>query len=154
MVGIIVLIFLGILLFLIEFLIIPGTTIAGIGGLILMASGVYLSFENYDNTVGFIVLLSTLVVSVIILVISLRSKTWKKAMLSTKIDGKVNIGPEKGSVSKGDKGIALTRLGPIGKVRINDITMEGKSSEGYVDPNTEIEVVKIIGAQAIVKPLK
>lgn len=154
MIGIIVLIFLGILLFLIEFLIIPGTTVAGIGGLILMASGVYLSFENYDSTIGFIVLVSTLVVSVLILVLALRSKTWKRAMLDTKIDSKVNIGPEKDSISAGDKGIAITRLGPIGKVKINDITMEGKSQDGYVDPNTKIEVIKIIGAQAIVKPLK
>ncbi|MCK4920356.1 MAG: NfeD family protein [Bacteroidales bacterium] len=154
MIGIIVLIFLGILLFLIEFLIIPGTTVAGIGGLILMASGVYLSFENYDSTTGFIVLVCTLFVSVLILVLALRSKTWKKAMLDTKIDSKVNLGPEKDSISVGDKGIAITRLGPIGKVRINDITMEGKSQEGYVDPNAEIVVLKIIGSQAIVKPLK
>lgn len=119
-----------------------------------MASGVYLSFENYGSNIGLIVLLSTLLISVLILVLSLRSKTWKKAMLDTKIDGKVNEGPEEGKIMPGDKGIAITRLGPIGKVKINDIIMEGKSQEGYVDPNTKIEVIKINGAQALVKPLK
>ncbi|MCF8378055.1 MAG: NfeD family protein [Bacteroidales bacterium] len=154
MIGIIVLILLGILLFLLEFLIIPGTTIAGIGGLILMASGIYLSFENYDSTVGLIVLGASLLVSILILVLALRSRTWKKVMLDTKIDSKVNMGPEAGSISPGDNGIAITRLGPIGKVKINGIIMEGKSLEGYVDANTKIEVIKIIGAQALVKPLK
>lgn len=154
MAGIIILILLGILLFLIEFLIIPGTTVAGIGGLILMGSGVYLSFENYGTKVGFIVLLFTLVGSVLILIFALRSKTWKGAMLNSKIDGKVNVGPEEGKIKPGDSGIALTRLAPIGKIKVNDISMEGKSSEGYINPNTEIEIIKITGAQAIVKPKK
>ena len=154
MIGVITLILLGILLFLIEFLIVPGTTVAGIGGLILMGSGVYLSFDNFGTQTGFIVLVATLIASILILVLSLRSKTWKKAMLDTKIDGKANMGPKDGDVSIGDKGVTITRLGPIGKVKINDITMEGKSTEGYLDPNTEIEVIKIIGSQAIVKPLK
>lgn len=154
MIGIITLILLGILLFLIEFLIVPGTTVAGIGGLILMGSGVYLSFDNFGTQTGFIVLVATLIASVLILVLSLRSKTWKKAMLNTKIVGKANMGPQEGVISAGDKGITLSRLGPIGKVKINDVTMEGKSTAGYLDPNTKIEVIKIIGSQAIVKPLK
>lgn len=154
MAGVIILIILGILLFLIEFLIIPGTTIAGIGGLILMGSGVYLAFENFGTQAGFIVLISTLFASVIILVIALRSRTWKGAMLSSKIDGRVNVGPEEGKIKPGDTGIAITRLNPIGKIKVNDIVIEGKSLEGYVNPNTEVTVVKLIGAQAIVKPKK
>ncbi len=154
MTAIIILILLGILLFLIEFFIIPGATVAGIGGLILMGSGVYIAFDDYGNQVGLLVLVFSLIASILILVFTLRSKTWKGAMLNTSIDGKVNEGPLEGSINKGDNGIALTRLAPIGKIRINDITMEGKSSEGYIDAQTKITVVKITGAQAIVKPIK
>src|SRR6056297_1380360 len=107
MIGVFILILLGILLFLIEFLVIPGATIAGIGGLLLMASGVYLAFENFNSQVGFIVLIATLVSSVVILVIALRSRTWKGVMLSDKIDGKVNIGPGLNVVNPGDKGISI-----------------------------------------------
>lgn len=154
MTAIIILILLGILLFLIEFLIIPGATVAGVGGLILMGSGVYLAFDNFGNQVGLFVLVFSLVASILILVFALRAKTWKGAMLNAKIEGKVNEGPAEGSIKAGDNGIALTRLAPIGKIRINDITIEGKSSEGYIDPNTKITVIKITGAQAIVKPIK
>lgn len=154
MTAVIILILLGILLFLIEFLIIPGTTVAGIGGLILMGSGVYLSFENWGTKAGFLVLLGTLIMSVLILVFALRSKTWKGAMLHTSIDGKVNEGPAEGQINPGDAGVTLTRLAPIGKIKVNDISLEGKSSEGYINPHTEIIVVKITGAQAIVKPKK
>lgn len=154
MVGVIILILLGILLFLIEFLIIPGTTIAGIGGLILMGSGVYLAFENYDSQVGFIVLIVTLMSSVIILIIALRSRTWKGVMLNDKISGRVNLGPGEGIIKPGDRGITVTRLNPMGKIKVNDVVIEAKSIVGYLNPKTEIEVIKISGFQAIVKPVK
>jgi membrane-bound ClpP family serine protease len=153
MTSIIILILLGILLFLIEFLIVPGITIAGIGALILMASGVYLAFENYGTQVGFFVLLATLFISVVILIFALRAGTWKRVMLSTNIDSKVNEAPPEDAVKPGDKGVTLTRLAPVGKIKVNDIVMEGKSVAGYVDPGVQIEIEKISGSQAIVKPL-
>lgn len=153
MVGIIVLIVLGLILFLIEFLIIPGATVAGIGGLILLGSGVYLAFENFGNQTGFLVLAGTLIASVLTLVLALRSRTWKGAMLNTTIDGKMNEGPGENLINPGDRGITLSRLNPVGKVKVNDITLEGKSIGGYLNPKTEIEVIKVTGSQAIVKPL-
>ena len=153
MAGVIILIVLGIVLFLIEFLIIPGTTIAGIGGLILLAAGIYLAFENYGYQVGLIILGVTLISSIIILIIALRSRTWKGVMLNTNINGIVNEGPAADLVKPGDKGITVTRLAPIGKIKVNDLIMEGKSIAGYLNPKTEIEIIKITGSQAIVKPV-
>jgi membrane-bound ClpP family serine protease len=118
-----------------------------------MSGGVYLAFENFNSQVGFIVLVSTLLASVIILVIALRSRTWKNVMLHDKIDGKVNLGPGEGKINPGDRGITVTRLNPIGRIRVNDIVMEGKSLQGYLNPKTEIEVIKVTGSQAIVKPI-
>jgi len=54
---IIILIVLGIFLFVIEFLLVPGVTIAGIGGLILTMFGVYKAFDNYGSNVGVWVLI-------------------------------------------------------------------------------------------------
>ena len=154
MTGVILLILLGILLFLIEFLIIPGITIAGIGGVILTGAGIYLAYENFGSKTGSYVLIGTLIASVIILAFSLRAKTWKRVMLNTNIDGRVNESPAEGSIKPGDKGITVTRLAPIGRVKINDIVLEGKSVEGYLTPKTEIEVIKLTGSQVIVKPVK
>ncbi len=154
MTAVIILILLGILLFLIEFLIIPGVTIAGIGGVILLGSGIYLAFENFGSQIGLIVLVVSLFSSVAILIFALRARTWKGVMLNTNIDGKVNLGPEKDSIKPGDKGICLTRLAPVGRVKVNNIVIEGKSIAGFLDAKTEIEVVKIVGFQAIVKPIK
>ncbi len=154
MIGVFLLILLGILLFLIEFLLIPGITVAGIGGLILITAGVYLAFTEHGTEMGLITLGASLVASVLILAVSLRSRTWKRVMLNTNIDSIVNEGPAEGSINPGDKGKSVTRLAPVGKVKVNNITMEAKSIAGFVDPHTEIEVVKISGSQLIVKPLK
>jgi membrane-bound ClpP family serine protease len=154
MVGVIALILLGIFLFLVEFLILPGITVAGIGGIALLGGGIYLAFEKFGNETGFFVLVSSFLVSVAILAFSLRAKTWKRVMLHTNIEGHANEAPPIDSILPGDKGITMTRLGPIGKVKVNGIVVEGKSTGGYISPHTEIEVVRLTGYQAIVKPIK
>jgi membrane-bound ClpP family serine protease len=152
--GIILLILLGVVLFLVEFLIIPGVTIAGISGALVLGVAVFMSYKTYGTTTGTYTLLSVLVVSIITLALALRSKTWKRFMLKTNIDSKVEVGLEDQKIKPGDKGETVTRLAPIGMVRVNDITIEGKSIGGFLDPHTNIEVVKVLGTQIIVKPIK
>ena len=154
MIGVFLLILLGIFLFLIEFLLIPGVTVAGIGGLILVTAGVYIAFTEHGVDIGLITLGVTIVSSVIILAFSLRSRTWKNVMLNTNIDSKASEGPIEGSIKPGDKGETITRLAPVGRVIVNEIVMEAKSISGYVDPHKEIEVIRVSGSQLIVKPLK
>jgi len=154
MAGVFLLIILGIFLFLVEFLLVPGVTIAGIGGVILIGWGIYIAFSDYGVNMGLITVGITLLLSVVVLAITLRSRTWKKIMLDTKIDGTSHEAPAEGSIKAGDKGEAMTRLAPIGKVRVNNIVMEAKSIAGYIDPHTEIEVVKLSVSQLIVKPIK
>jgi membrane-bound ClpP family serine protease len=152
--AIIILIVLGILLFLIEFLLIPGITVAGIGGAIMTASGVYLAFDRFGTKIGVIVLVFTLVSSIVIFIFSLRSKTWKKAMLDTNIDSNVSENSGLELIHEGDKGVTIGRLAPTGMVRIGSNSYEAKSIAGFLDPRTPIEIVKIQASQIIVKPIK
>jgi len=151
--AIILMILLGVFLFIIEGLLIPGITIAGIGGIILMGAAVFFSYKYHDNLTGNIVLLSTLVISVLTLILALRAKTWNRLMLHSNIDSKVETGLEEETVKPGDVGISMTRMNPIGKVMVNDLTVEGKSISGIIDPQTKIKVIKVSGNQVIVKPL-
>ena len=151
--GIILLILLGVLLFLVEFFIIPGVTLAGIGGAILLGLAVFISYRTHGTTVGNYTLLIVLIITVIAMVVALRSKTWRRFMLKTNIDSKVEVGLEDHKIKPGDSGITATRLAPIGMVTVNNITIEGKSIGGFLDPNTKIEVVKVLGTQVIVKPI-
>lgn len=152
--AIIVFIILGILLFVIEFLLIPGITIAGIGGLVLTVLGVYKSFADFGPRTGGIVLLATIVLSIFVIAFSLRARTWKKLMLNTSSRGTVGENNMKDGIQAGDKGKAVTRLAPIGKVMVNDIVREAKSIEGYIDSNTPVEIVAVKGSQITVKLIK
>ncbi|NOY35992.1 MAG: hypothetical protein GXO83_00275 [Chlorobi bacterium] len=150
---IILLIFLGIVLFLIEFLLVPGITVAGIGGGILLIGSIIMAYHYHGATVGNYVLLGTLVLSFITLYFALKSKTWKSIMLKTTVDGKVNvIADEKHNLKPGDTGETVSRLNPIGKVRIDGFFYEAKSLDKYIDQHTMVEVVKVLPSQIIVKP--
>jgi membrane-bound ClpP family serine protease len=152
--AVILLILLGILLFLIEFLLIPGITIAWVGGAVMTISGVYLAFVKFGTQTGVLALVFTLVASLVLFAFSLRAKTWKRAMLNTNIES--NVSDEMGleHIHEGDKGETIGRLAPMGMVRVNGRSYEAKSMAGYVDPRTNIEVIKINGSQIIVKPIK
>lgn len=154
MAGVIILVLLGILLFVIEFLLVPGATIAGIGGLVLTVLGVYKAFNDYGATVGVWVLIGTILLSILVIVFSLRARTWRKLMLKTKIEGKVGSDITEDQIKSGDQGETITRLAPMGKIHVKNMVKEAKSMYGYIDEHSKIEVVSVQGTSIIVKPIK
>jgi len=151
---IIFLIILGLLLFIVEFMLIPGVTIAGIGGAVCLITAIVFSFASFGTTAGLLVLGITVLVMIVLTVLMLKSGTWNKFMLKTAIDGKVDtVGAEEGKVKAGDRGVTVTRLAPGGKVLVNGEYFEGKSIDILVDPHQEIEVVRIEDNKLIVKPI-
>lgn len=147
---IVLLVLTGFLLILLEFLVIPGIAVAGIGGVIFMTGGILYSYKELGAAGGNITLVVTLITFAAAIVIAFRSKTWNKAMLNTEIDGHVDQ-IEVGEVQIGDIGKTVSRLAPMGKVKINGKVFEGKSISGYIDPNIEIEVMKLQNTNVIVK---
>ena len=150
--AIILLIFLGLLLLLIEFAVLPGVTIAGIGGFILLGFSVYMAFSEYGTGIGFLTLTFVLVASPLMIYYLFKSKTGKKMILDSQIDGKVE-GVNSLKIKSGDTGKTIGRLVPSGKVRVNGEVVEAHSVSGFVDHNTEIRVLKILSNKIIVEPL-
>jgi membrane-bound ClpP family serine protease len=148
---IILLIILGILLFVIEFLLVPGITIAGIGGLALTVLGVYKAYEDYGSVTGTWFLIGTLLLSILVIAFSLRARTWKKFMLNTNVTGTVHEDLLNDGIQKGDEGETVTRLASMGKIMINGKVREARSIEGYVDENKPVVVVGIEGTIIKVK---
>jgi len=151
--AIILLIFLGLLLLLIEFAIIPGITIAGIGGFLLLGASVYMAFTEYGNFAGFITLAFVLIASPVLIYHFFKSKSGKKMILSSKIKGNVDtINQEK--VKVGEVGISIGRLAPMGKIKVNGEIVEAQSVGTFIDQNTEIVIKKIHLNKIIVEPFK
>jgi len=149
--AIIIFIVLGILLTVIEVVIVPGSTVAGIGALIMFGLGIYFSYSTYGTQIGNYVLAGTLFFIVVVLIFALKANTWKRFMLETNVDGVANVITT--DIKTGDKGITVARLNPIGKVLVGDEYYEAKTINNIIDPNVEIVIVKIEGNTLIVKPL-
>lgn len=149
---IISLIILGLVLMFAEILIIPGVGFAGILGVISMGGSCYLAFQDYGTTTGLIVLAVILVLLILLLVWALRSKTWEKMSLKDNITSKAVV-PEV-SVAVGDKGVAVTRLAPMGNVRFGNSMLEVTSMNGVINSGEEVEVVMVDDKKIFVNTCK
>ncbi len=150
--AIILLILLGLVLLLIEFAVIPGITIAGIGGFLMLIGSVYIAFTEYGTVAGLITLSVVLIAAPLMIYYFFKSKQGKKMILESSINGKVEtVNNEKLKV--GDTGKSIGRLAPSGKVRVNGEVLEAQSTGSFIDHNTEIKIVKILTNKIIVEPL-
>ncbi len=147
--SIIALLLLGIILVILEILVVPGMIVGIIGGGILIL-GNYLSYKYYGATVAVYTLLGTIVVTIVSLILSLKSKTWERMSLKSASDSKVNI-IEENSIKEGDEGITISRLAPMGKVLINERYFEAESRNQIIDANMPVVVIKILDSKIIVK---
>lgn len=150
--AIVLLILLGLVLLLIEFAVIPGVTIAGIGGFLLLGASVYIAFSEYGTGAGLLTLTIVLIAAPLMIYYFFKSKMGNKMILNSKIDGKIkSINNEK--IKVGDIGKAIGRLAPMGKVKINGEVIEAQSTGAFIDQNTEIKILKILSNKIIVEPI-
>lgn len=146
---IITLIVVGVLGLVLEFLLIPGGVVGAISGLSIIA-GIVLTYCEYGTVAGNITLIITVIALLVGLFFLLRSRTWRKFELSTKIDSKVNEIDES-KVKVGAVGVTVSRLAPGGKANFDGEVVEVSSSHTFIDENQEVEVLKIEGNKITVK---
>ena len=145
-----VLIIVGFLFLLLEILVLPGTSVAGIIGFVLIAIGVYQAYAVYGNAAGTLTLAGSFVFSILALWWALKSGTWKRASLKSAIGGRVNL-VDNTVIKIGDSGKSISRLAPMGKAFINGTYYEVRSNGEMIDQGSEIEVIKVDGNKITVK---
>ncbi|MDR1171355.1 MAG: hypothetical protein LBL24_02760 [Bacteroidales bacterium] len=150
---IIVLIVIGLALIVVEVVVLPGITVAGVAGVLLIGCSIFLTYRWFGNTAGTCALIGTSVLFIIFLIYALRAKTWNRLSLHTEIDGKVNV-VDTNDIKTGDEGVTVSRLAPIGKILIHGKIMEGKSKFGLIDENKGIEVIQVNESTIIVQESK
>jgi membrane-bound ClpP family serine protease len=148
--AIIIIIILGIFLLLVEFLIIPGFTVFGIGGFVFILIGIGSSYYYHGVLAGNLTLAGAVIGSLCSIYLVFKKKTWKKIGLDAQIVSK-HEPFDSGVVHEGDTGLTITRLAPVGKVMVHNVICEAKSWEGIIDSHKEIEVIKVGPTQIIVK---
>lgn len=147
---IVLLILFGVLFLMAELLLITGSVVGALLALLCYGSATYLAFTQHGTTVGIVVLVAVALLSLIATIFSLRAKTWRKISLHQELDAASMPHPED-TLKIGDRGVAISRLAPTGKVEISGQGFEARSVDVYVDQRSEIEVVGFENFTVIVK---
>jgi membrane-bound ClpP family serine protease len=150
--GIILLLLLGLLFVLLEILVLPGTTVLGFVGVVLMLIGLYFSFNNYGTTTGLYVLAGSSGVTLVAVILAFRAGTWNRFTLHKKLNGQVNTFDET-LLQVGAVGKATSRLAPMGKGEFDGRYYEVTTTGEFVDASTKITIVAVSKNQIIVKPI-
>ncbi len=136
------LVLLGTLLLLVEIFLLPGISIAGIGAILAFAGAIYSAFSQAGEAGGYVTLALSVLLCVVALVWFVRSKSTDKMALNTQVDGIVPTTVD-ATIAIGDRGMALTRLNPMGTVLLQGKRVEAKVYGGMLDENSPIVVQSV-----------
>lgn len=139
---VILILFIGWLLLFLEVFLIPGITVLAAVGTITMIGGVVLAYSHFGVVAGTATLAITAIFSALSIVIGFKTGLFKAFTLKDTVKGKMNLIDES-KIKEGDVGIALSKIGPIGKGLFDDVTYEVQSMGEYIDEGNPIEVIKI-----------
>lgn len=147
---IVLLLLIGIVFFIAELFLIPGTSLAGIAGTLVMGGTVYYVYTQIGLVAGNLALFTSVVLLGIAIAIFLRSKSLDKLALNTEITGKIDT-LKNDSIKPGDIGYAQSRLAPMGKVKINNQMVEAKTQDDFIDPGVEVVVLEVRNTNIVVE---
>lgn len=151
---------LAIILFVVGFIllgvemVIPGFSIPGITGIILLVIGIFLASNSIAEGAIITLIILVLLVIMFAIILSLLSKGKLKPPIILEEEQKKN----KGYISSGDlnyllgkKGYASTDLRPAGSGNIEGIEFDVLSESRYINKGTKIIIYKVQGSKLIVK---
>ncbi len=145
-----ILLLVGVALLLIEMFLIPGLSIAGIGGLIFLGGAIYYAYAYIGPDAGHLTLLAGFIMMVIAVWIFIRSKALERMSLKTEIESKND--PLKGiDVKVGDVGTTSSRLAPMGKIKVHGQVVEAKALDDFIDQDVEVVIIKVQSTNVLVE---
>lgn len=151
MFWIITLLVVGLVLFFVELVLLPGVTVAAVGAFVSLVAAVSMAFMDHGNMVGLLILAIALLMIIVMMTFFLRAKTWRKLTLNTELKETISAEPTT-TYAIGQSAICLTRLAPMGKVQFADGSIvEARSLDSYIDPKSEVEIIGFENSYVIVK---
>ena len=151
-ITILILVSLGIVLLVLEIIVVPGTTVVGAVGALLVVVGVVLTFKSYGTAIGWSTAGGSALVTAIVLYYGFTSNAWARFASKKSIDSKVNEG-QLDSLTIGAKGVALSALRPFGKAELNGRIYEVKTFGDYLETGKRIQVIEILSNQVVVEQI-
>lgn len=142
----------GLLLLVIEILFVPGTTLVGLLGFILVLAGVSLSFRYFGSETGWLIVGGSTVLSAVAVYASFKSNLWSKFSLKSSMTG-VAVENLDEKLHAGQEGKALSSLRPSGKAEFGNIVCEVRTKGGFADAGSRVKIAEVSGSVIIVEPV-
>lgn len=149
---VIALVLFGLILVIVEIIFVPGITLVGLGGAILIAVGIGLSFKYFGSELGWTTIGVTGAASGLLFFISFKANVWGRFALKSTNSGKVNEG-HLDELKPGEEGVAVSELRPVGKADLGGKSFEVRTMGEYVESGKKIRIIRIASNQIIVEPL-
>ena len=146
MIGVMVLA--GILLLAIEFFLVPGFSVPGAAGILFIGYAVYLAYTSYGFAGASLSFAVSVIVSIILLRVALRSRTIR--LFGLEMTQKGNTASDDYSHLTGKTGVALTDLRPVGTAEIDGVRYDVVTDGEYIDEKNKITVTSVEGSRIIV----
>jgi membrane-bound serine protease (ClpP class) len=155
----------GVGLLLLEIFVIPGFGVAGIGGIILMMAGLYLSLigqlkqvsaSDLSSAAGYLSLSFIITFTGVIFLIKLFPKTsiWKRISLQDSQDKDEGyIASRDYSLYLGKTGVAISPLRPAGIGLFTGERLDVVSDGDFIEKDKSIEIIRIDGYRLIVREI-
>lgn len=162
-----ILFLLGLTLLIVEIFVIPGFGITGLSGIVCIALSLILSQQDFifpkwqwqwdlfnkNIIITIVSILSSAILIFILMSLFPRIPIFNRLILITETPSK----DEKKTTENIDKnligldGITVTKLRPVGKIKVNNSIYIGKSQGKFIDKDVEIKILKYDSNSFIVK---
>lgn len=136
------LLFFGLLFVAAEVIFIPGTTVVGIVGFVLLAIGIWLGYRDLGTPLGHYALVGVAVVAGLIVYVGLRPKNLARVALNSVNDTSVHDA-RRPDVAPGTVGRTLSALRPAGTALFGTERREVVTRGEFVPTGSEVRVLGI-----------
>jgi membrane-bound serine protease (ClpP class) len=148
-IAIVAVLVLGLLLLLAEVAVVPGFGVAGVLGMLALAAGAIAAWTELGPFWGTVTGAIAIIMSGVMLYVLPKSKAGRRMVLEHSQAEAVSQQDRRALV--GRRGITVTPLRPIGRVRFGheevDVVTEGE----YIESDQEVEVMTVEGPRVVVR---
>lgn len=153
---------LGVVLLALEVFVLPGTTVAGLAGVLALVAGLAMSLVGAGATVSVIItalgrvaiaILVAIAASLALLRLLPRLPFGRRLVLATDMDaGEGYVSPPAGDHAwLGKTGVASSPLRPAGIAIFDGVRVDVVSDGGFIEAGTQIDVTRVDGNRVVVR---
>lgn len=148
-VAVVAILVLGLLLLLVEVAIVPGFGVAGVLGMLALAAGAIAAWTELGSFWGTVAGGVSIIGAGVMLYVIPKSKAGRRMVL--KHSQAEAVSQEDRSDLVGRRGITVTPLRPIGRVRFGQDEVDVMTEGEYIESNQEVEVMTVEGPRVVVR---